>query len=676
MATYKSLTIAMRLDTADVSAGANRAIAEQQRIAAETKRINSDLATYRRALRQRGDEMGAGDRAGLEQRVAAAEERKATLAESRAAQRALHERLDAAKAARAAEAAEYQKAAAERRAMADRLYAATHTQQQVELRNLRHHYAQQRLMHRDNARMLSMIDRAYAAERQQIMARALPETTAGGISGATRTLIGTNVRFGASTALGSMGGPLGGIASAALMPGMAGLGGITAGVMVLAAIYQNATRRAEELRQVQREHAAAVYESARAMEEFTAHYASANEAAWSRMAGESEGRSKSALQALEDHRASAGVWDRFSGAFRETEKLLQSRWIEEGLENLRREEIAAKERTIGIAQRREAMQIEAQSAGLAAMQDGLEKERLVRSAKWLEAERKIRQEQETRIRNLQNANGIEEGMRQTRIAEERGFLAEQLAHLAALQQAEEKAAEAKRQRANASAIADTMRDLERQLLVARGTSELRLKIIEMGDAMRRQGAGPEDVATAQRWMREAAQAGWQRDLARQMAEYAAQIDLATGKINEMEAAMRRFRAAQPDADEATQAVAREAQAMAEKARLAEWSRQQAESLKTEEDRLREYKAELDKARAAGYLTREQEIGLLAARLPERQVREENYVVRGQFGGDARDLQVGGVSRLEKVAQHGERTVRLLEEMLTELRGGAGVPQFN
>ncbi|HOI56139.1 MAG TPA: hypothetical protein PLP01_12880, partial [Phycisphaerae bacterium] len=61
---------------------------------------------------------------------------------------------------------------------------------------------------------------------------------------------------------------------------------------------------------------------------------------------------------------------------------------------------------------------------------------------------------------------------------------------------------------------------------------------------------------------------------------------------------------------------------------------------------------------------------------ERQVREENYVVRGQFGGDARDLQVGGVSRLEKVAQHGERTVRLLEEMLTELRGGAGVPQFN
>ncbi|HOI55739.1 MAG TPA: hypothetical protein PLP01_10860, partial [Phycisphaerae bacterium] len=57
MATYKSLTIAMRLDTADVSAGANRAIAEQQRIAAETKRINSDLATYRRALRQRGENL-------------------------------------------------------------------------------------------------------------------------------------------------------------------------------------------------------------------------------------------------------------------------------------------------------------------------------------------------------------------------------------------------------------------------------------------------------------------------------------------------------------------------------------------------------------------------------------------------------------------------------------------
>ncbi|MBN2584879.1 MAG: hypothetical protein JXL80_17575 [Planctomycetes bacterium] len=680
MATYKSLTIAMRLDTADVSAGADRAIAEQRRIAAESKRINSELALYRKALRQRGEEMEAGTRAGLEQRVVAAEERKATLAESRVAQRALHERLAAAKAARAAEVAEYQKAATERRAMADRLYAATHTRQQIELRNLRRYYAQQRLMHRDNARMLAMIDRTYAAERQQIMARgmaAAPGTgvAAGGLKDSARSLIGKNIQFGAAMALGQSGG-LGEIFSVGLMPGMAGLAGVTMGVATLVSGYQAAKRDAELLTRIQKEHAERTRESVRWMEELNANYQSAAESTWASRSGQMEDQAKTLFEGIKSHWRDAGLLDMSSAGWKGI--LGMESGLDEGLRDMGREaqelerraaaarQAAAEERHIGMNSRIAAMQYEADMAGAAEIADTQARARYERNLRYAEQERRLREEHALKLRNLERAGDeLSPAARDGRKADA-DYELQQALKTARFKKQIEAETEYHRLRRQ---FATQEKDLERQLTVARGGSRLEDELVRLQDKLRLEGATSREIQRQLELTSQLAQARLQSDLSRQMTEYAIQIDLATGKINEMEAAMRRFREAQPDADEATQAKAREAQAMAEKAKLAEWSRQQAEALKTEEDRLREYKAELDKAREAGYLTREQEIALLAARLPERQKPEESYVIRGQFGGDARDLQTGGVSRLEKVAQHGERTVRLLEEMLAELRGG-------
>lgn len=62
------------------------------------------------------------------------------------------------------------KTAADRREISARLYAATHTQRETDLKNLRRYYAQQRLDHRGNAQMLAAIDRAYGAQRNAMLA--------------------------------------------------------------------------------------------------------------------------------------------------------------------------------------------------------------------------------------------------------------------------------------------------------------------------------------------------------------------------------------------------------------------------------------------------------------------------------------------------------------------------
>ena len=59
-------------------------------------------------------------------------------------------------------------AAAQRRQIDDRYFQATHEQREVDLRNLRRYYAQQRLEHQGNTQALAKLDRSYHAQKEQI----------------------------------------------------------------------------------------------------------------------------------------------------------------------------------------------------------------------------------------------------------------------------------------------------------------------------------------------------------------------------------------------------------------------------------------------------------------------------------------------------------------------------
>jgi hypothetical protein len=112
----------------------------------------------------------AGATAGAAARAQA--DLSAELAAANAAARSeyLHQEQAAILASAREEQAQAVKGAAARRDVNDRLYAATHTARETDLRSLRRYYAQMRLEAQGNARQLTLIDQAYQAERGNMTA--------------------------------------------------------------------------------------------------------------------------------------------------------------------------------------------------------------------------------------------------------------------------------------------------------------------------------------------------------------------------------------------------------------------------------------------------------------------------------------------------------------------------
>lgn len=346
----RALIIALRMDARQYEQTAADAQRQIRQIESETTRVNRDLAAatraagvesvaalekemdfltrkqaqYDRMLASEGlsfksrseltsQSMAAAERlAELESKQAAAREQQRTVAnhlyreqvkELLRAEEA--ERLAAARAEQA-RTETVRRAAAERRGVTDRLYAATHTYQENEIRQLRRYYAEQRLMHRGNADMLSRIDRAYAAERQKIMAQS--ELAGGGRQrlGGQQTL-----RYAASQGLGMAGGQAGMLASAAMVGGP--MAAAMVGVTALVGAYQAAKVHAQELAEAQRQHTAAVHEAEQAMR---AMIQSATTAAGARhrdramqMQQSAEARTKEAQRIYDDQSFSSRIAD-------------------------------------------------------------------------------------------------------------------------------------------------------------------------------------------------------------------------------------------------------------------------------------------------------------------------------------------------------------------------------
>jgi hypothetical protein len=125
----------------------------------------------------------------------------------------------------------------------DQLYAATHSRREVELNQLQTYYARMRAQHAGNAKMLTLIDKAYAAQSAQIMtATAGGAGGRGGISG----VFGKNARYLASHAGMQIGGEIGMTLSNLVAFGAKGAA-ISGGIMLISGAYSTITKHAEQL---------------------------------------------------------------------------------------------------------------------------------------------------------------------------------------------------------------------------------------------------------------------------------------------------------------------------------------------------------------------------------------------------------------------------------------------
>ncbi len=184
MATYRSLTMAVRVDTSAMRADAARAVAVAGEMDQQLRKINENRRRYAKVLRDRGDLMPPEAKEQVKAHLAAMQERRATLEQAKEGRAALADRLARVKEVKEAEKAAAAQSHAVARTLADRRFAATHSQQQVELRTVRRHYAKLRVEHKDNAAMLARIDQTYAAERAAIERGAAGGR--GGIAGLNR----------------------------------------------------------------------------------------------------------------------------------------------------------------------------------------------------------------------------------------------------------------------------------------------------------------------------------------------------------------------------------------------------------------------------------------------------------------------------------------------------------
>lgn len=231
MATIRSLTMAMRLDTSDVDRGTTATISRLNEFEATTKDINrrmatawnrfekpqsaqsleqSELAVTQLIAEKRSamDMQGLKERLSKEEEAAAAEwrlrqseataqmalqaelrrsadsgrsadihaQQSAIMADAQRQEQTLQRRMSwAGRNAEAAREASRMQIASDmsvyqqRVALEDRHYELTHSSRAVELRRLQNHYAQLRAQHANNAAMLLQIDRTYAAEQAAVM---------------------------------------------------------------------------------------------------------------------------------------------------------------------------------------------------------------------------------------------------------------------------------------------------------------------------------------------------------------------------------------------------------------------------------------------------------------------------------------------------------------------------
>ncbi len=127
----------------------------------------------------------------------------------------------------------------------DRLYALTHARRDVELRHLDQYYAVLRRKHADNAEMLALIDKTYAAERNSI----LGQNRQGFVGKGGKEAVNQNATFLASSVMGSTGGAIGMAVNNVFAFGLTG-GAIAGAFMLANASIKKTVESAEQLRQI------------------------------------------------------------------------------------------------------------------------------------------------------------------------------------------------------------------------------------------------------------------------------------------------------------------------------------------------------------------------------------------------------------------------------------------
>jgi hypothetical protein len=150
----KTITMRLRADTGDMSAGLQRGGQEFRAFAAEIKQASADVRTYQKELTVGGGSMSLLDYQDAQQRLAFAQEKKAALQQNQVMAQ-----------------------------LEERRFAATHSQREIDLRNLEQNYQRQREMFLDNEEALTKIDETYTAERAKLAEESAERTSAGGIKG-------------------------------------------------------------------------------------------------------------------------------------------------------------------------------------------------------------------------------------------------------------------------------------------------------------------------------------------------------------------------------------------------------------------------------------------------------------------------------------------------------------
>ena len=603
----RALLIALRMDASQYEAEAARQTKQMRAIADETKRINADVAAatkaaspvmldeaaaakqlahlqqqqafYARISQDAGKETSLrlaaaekelairkelaalterlSDPAGQEARREAANQMYRQQAKQQAqedAERRMAE-LRQEQQLHAETTAAARRAATDRRTINDRMFAATHTRTEMELRLLRRFYAEQRLRHRGDVEARLRDERAYAAERKKLMADAAmvggPGGPAGGgmIPGAARTLIGKNIGYAGSMALGSVGGQFGSIAATAMMPGMMGLGAATAGVAVMVGIYRSAREASESLRQAQEQYTAAMQASV----EWRAQLTAVETTAFGNIMAQ---RVRDLRQAAEESRVKGqkepgyglnAAWEGAQLLFTGSSDAGDERQLH--LDNSYKLDYAAMmgemtridEDRLLQETRIAARRAELAQAGLRTMEPGYAREDALRAAAHADARRlmderhaeEMRREQENfdpgRDKRLQTRRAIQQGERE---------------HQAEMQQRADVQADIDRRR-QAEAMA---KGLARREQAARGVRESQLQWQEMAEKLNKElNQTPERIEVMRRSWERVQQLEADKVLGKQIEEINRQIRVMTGELTEAEADFQRLMVANPEA---------------------------------------------------------------------------------------------------------------------------------
>jgi hypothetical protein len=713
------------MDTGDYDAGIKRSLDQARGFAAETKKVNSELARASQAY-------------AAPQSAAQLHRSEATLQSAIAAKRedmekqALRERLARMEVeAQAAWQLQEKKTAAalveyrQRVAIEDRLYAATHTAREVDLRNLQNYYARLRAQHAGNARMLALIDKSYAAESAQVMAQSGGGSLLGMFGG--KRLAKQEIKYAAATGLGMHGGEVGMAASAMLaMSGPAAL--VVGGLILIGSAYSSAEKRAQQLVDAQKSYNAYLREGV----EWAKKLAEAPNTAVGRAAGDRAEQLREGARKIEDElqaQKDNARWyqaiplllggiisgdfftkDMFAGEHKQQQMAAEMKAEADRLELTRHE-------NAGIQSRRDAAAMNAgvESARIAAMAEGPERRRLALVQSQADATRKLTEQLSDRRRFFEQDQSAgssdrlkEELARQDAIwvnhfaiqawqrdGARRQAEAEQRQEAASAEEAEIRAYQsgyareaallelkhrreieeydaAHRDKTNLLRVhaaedysqdegrlkeaMDLVQGLERARDLAQGkATPAQFEWLDLEKKLADLGVIASKVAEIKGLFDQMKQAQADQPLDAEIKNLNIQLDLARGKIDDLEAARRRLGAANPQASpEKIAAVT----ALQDQVKLANWAKQQADSLKTPVERFREYRDELERAREAGDLTKAQEAALLEKKMGDLMGRPDT----GRFSDPASRWQ-----EIQSAVLKPDDTAKLTLEEIRQLR---------